>query len=83
MAIGQMNKHINHLSMRKLLGIEQKEHGLKSKPGMQDLPAMEQREHGLKRKPTMEQIHRMEEKEHVKKNGDIIIGRGYEKGKKK
>lgn len=80
--IGQMNKHINHLSMRKLLGIEQKEHGMKQRSGAQDLPAMEQKEHGLKYKPSMSQIHKMEEKEHVR-NGNIVIGKGYEKGKKK
>ena len=82
MAIGQMNKHINHLSMRKLIGIEQKEHGLKQKPGVKDLRSMEQKEHGLKNKPSMKQIQRMEQKEHVK-DGNIIIGKGYEKGKKK
>lgn len=82
MAIGQMNKHINHLSMRKLMGIEQKEHGTKNKPTAKNLPAMEQKEHGLKSKPSMKQIQRMEEREHIK-NGDIVIGRGAEKGRKK
>lgn len=81
MAIGQMNKHINHLSMRKLLGIEQKEHGMKNKPSSKNLPGMEQKEHGLKNKPSMKQIQRMEEKEHIK-DGNIIIGKGAE-GKKR
>jgi len=80
MAIGQMNKHINHLSMRKLLGIEQKEHGMKSKPTAKDMPGMEQKEHGLKSKPPMNKIMQMENKEHIK-NGKIVIGR--EKGMKK
>ena len=62
-----MNKHINHLSMRKLMGIEQKEHDMKKKPTSASLPAMEQKEHGLKSKPSMGQIQRMEQKEHIKK----------------
>jgi hypothetical protein len=82
MAINQMNKHLNHLSMRKLLGIEQKEHGLKSSPNTKSLPAMEQKEHGLKKKPSMGEIMRMEQKEHVK-DGNIIIGKGSERGKRK
>lgn len=69
--------------MRKLLGIEQTEHGMKSKPTAKDMPGMEQKEHGLKSKPSTNKIMQMEKKEHVKKNGDIVIGRGYEKGKKK
>ena len=82
MAIDQMNKHLNHLSMRKLLGIEQKEHGLKSRPTGKSLAEMEQREHQLKSKPSQSQIMRMEQKEHVK-NGNIVIGRGEGVSKKK
>jgi len=82
MLFGQMNKHVNHLNMRILLGIEKKEHGLNQKPSAKNLATMEQKEHGLKNKPSMKQILRMEQKEHVK-NGNIIIGKGYENGKKK
>jgi hypothetical protein len=82
MAINQMNKHMNHLSMRKLLGIEQKEHGLKSKPTAKNLPEMEQREHKLKSKPSQSQIMKMEQKEHVK-NGNIVVGREEGMRKKK
>jgi hypothetical protein len=82
MAIGQMNKHINHLSMRKLMGIEKQEHGLSKTPSAKNLPAMEKKEHGLKNTPSMSQIMVMEQKEHVK-DGNIIIGKGSERGKKK
>jgi hypothetical protein len=82
MAIGQMNKHLNHLSMRKLMGIEKQEHGLSKTPTSKNLPAMEKKEHGLKRTPSMGQILKMEQKEHIK-NGEIVIGKGSERGKKK
>jgi len=83
MAINQMNKHVNHLSMRKLLGIEQKEHGMSKRPTTANLAEMERKEHGLKNKPSLSQINKMEAKEHIK-NGNIVIGRGAEKmGKKK
>lgn len=68
--------------MRKLMGIEQKEHGTKNKPTAKTLPEMEQKEHGLKRKPSMMEIMQMEQKEHIK-NGNIVIGKGAEKGKRK
>jgi hypothetical protein len=61
-----MNKRINSLSWSGLLGIEKKEHGLKSKPSFKDLPMMEMKEHGLKSPPTKAQIIKMEKKEHVK-----------------
>lgn len=82
MAIGQMNKHMNHLSQRKLFGIEKKEHGLSKTPTAKSLPEMEKKEHGLKRTPSMSQIMKMEQAEHVK-NGKIVIGKGMERGKKK
>lgn len=64
MAINQMNKHVNHLSMRKLLGIEKVEHGLAKKPSEGSLSKMEQKEHGLKKAPSKSQILAMETKEH-------------------
>jgi hypothetical protein len=82
MAINQMNKHMNHLSMRKLLGIEQTEHGLAKKPGTKSLAEMERKEHQLKKTPSKSQIMKMENKEHVR-NGSIVIGRGAEKGNMK
>ena len=77
--MGRMNKHINTLSMRGLLGIERKEHGLKTKPNVAQLKKMEMKEHGLKSAPSKATIMKMETKEHVK-NGNIVIGKGY-KGK--
>ncbi len=80
MAINQMNKHMNHLSMRKLLGIEKAEHGLKGKPTESSLAKMEKKEHGLKKTPTREQILAMETKEHgVKGNRmgeEMVIKKG-------
>lgn len=70
-----MNKRINSLSWSGLLGVEKKEHGLKSKPSSKDLPLIEMKEHGLKRPPTKAQIMKMEQKEHVK-NGKVVIGKG-------
>lgn len=73
--MGRMNKHINSLSFRTLLGVEKKEHGLKSKPTMKDLPKMEMKEHGLKSPPSKSQIMKMERKEHLQ-NGNIVIKKG-------
>lgn len=72
MAINQMNKHVNHLSMRKLLGIEKTEHGLSSKPSESKLSQMEKREHGLKKTPSKEQILRIETKEHGVKGNKAV-----------
>ena len=75
--INRMNKHINRLSWSGLLGIEKKEHGLKSKPTAKNLSKMEMKEHGLKSAPTKAQIMAMEKKEHLK-GGKVVIGKGYE-----
>lgn len=80
MAINQMNKHLNHLSMRKLLGIEKQEHGLKKKPSESSLAQMEKKEHGLKRTPTKAQILATEAKEHGAKGNkmgeELVIKKG-------
>jgi len=74
--INRMNKHINSLSWSGLLGIEKKEHGMKSKPNSKQLSKMEMKEHGLKKAPTKAQIMAMEKKEHLK-NGKVVIGEGF------
>jgi len=75
--LSQMNKHINHLSMRKLMGIEQKEHGLKKTPTPAAQARREMKEHGLKQKPSLGEMIKMEEKEHRRGN-EFVIGRGHE-----
>ena len=74
--LNHMNKHINSLSWSGLLGIEKKEHGLKSKPSGAELRKMEMKEHGLSKAPTKTQIMAMEKKEHLK-GGKVVIGKGY------
>ena len=74
--MGRMNKHINTLSMRNLLGIEKKEHGMKTKPTESQLKKMEMKEHGMKTAPSKASIMKMEKKEHIK-NGKVVIGKGY------
>jgi hypothetical protein len=73
--MGRMNKHINSLSMRTLMKVEKKEHGMKNMPTKKGLPAMEMKEHGLKSRPSMSQIMQMERKEHLK-GGKVVIGKG-------
>ena len=75
--ISQMNKHINHLSMPKLMGIEKKEHGLKKAPTPAEQAKREMKEHGLKQKPSLSQMIMGEEKEHRRGN-ELVIGRGHE-----
>ena len=73
--INQMNKHMNHLSLKKnLLSIKSIEHGRKiTKKNLMDT---EKEEHGLKKKPTMSQLLGMERKEHLR-NGKIVIQKEY------
>jgi hypothetical protein len=75
--INKMNKHINRLSWSGLLGIEKKEHGLKSKPSGTQLSKMEMKEHKLSKPPSQKQIMAMEKKEHLK-GGKVVVGKGYE-----
>jgi hypothetical protein len=62
--MGSMNKHINSLSIRKLLRIEQEEHGLKELPTMQQAQANEMKEHNLKGVPSAAKVRRAEALEH-------------------
>jgi len=73
--INQLNKHMNHLSIKKnLLGIKSIEHGRKvTKKNLMD---SEMKEHGLKNKPSMSRLLGMERKEHVR-NGNIVIQKEY------
>lgn len=71
--MGRMNKHINHLSMRDLLGIERKEHGLKKPATMAQQERMEQKEHGLSKKPSPAQMMAAEQAEHYVGMGKISV----------
>lgn len=75
--LNQMNKHLNHLSMPKLLGMEKKEHGFKKAKTPAQQAKIEMKEHGLKQPPSLGQMVMMEEKEH-RKGRDMVIGRGHE-----
>ncbi len=73
--INQMNKHMNHLSLKKnLLAIESVEHG--KKITKKNLMSEEMKEHKLKKKPTMSELLGMERKEHVR-GGKIVIDKEY------
>jgi len=73
--INQMNKHVNHLSLKKnLLQIESIEHG--KKITKRNLMPTEMKEHKLKKKPTMSELLGMERKEHVR-GGKIVIDKEY------
>lgn len=73
--INQLNKHMNHLSIKKnLLDIESIEHGRKITK--KNLMNTEMKEHRLKKKPTMSQLLGMERKEHLR-NGNIVIQKEY------
>lgn len=71
--LNQMNKHINHLSWSKLMGIEQKEHNLKRPPTPLEFRKNEQREHNLKTTPNMRRALQAEESEHSNPMGEIVI----------
>ena len=71
--LNQMNKHINHLSWDKLMGIEKKEHNLKSVPTMSQYLQMEKREHNLKGTPSVRRVLQAESVEHSSESGDVVI----------
>jgi hypothetical protein len=71
--MGRMNKHINALSMRDLLGIERREHGLRKIPTKAQQAQMEMQEHGLKQKPTPAKMMQAEAAEHYPGMGSISI----------
>ena len=68
-----MNKHINHLSWTKLMGIEQKEHKLDRPPTALEFRKNEQQEHNLKTTPNMRRALEAEASEHSNTMGDIVI----------
>lgn len=69
--MGRMNKHINSLSMRDLLGIERKEHGLKEPQSMAQQQQMEMKEHNLKGTPSAAKVMAAESAEHYVGMGSI------------
>lgn len=71
--INQMNKHMNHLSIGKLMGIEQKEHNLKRPPTPMEFRKNEQREHKLKAVPSMRKAMEAEQAEHFNGVDDFVI----------
>jgi hypothetical protein len=71
--INQMNKHLNHLSMAKLMSLEQQEHGLKQKPTAQQIRAMEMKEHKLGSMPSLRKAMEAEAVEHAGRKGDLVI----------
>lgn len=71
--LNQMNKHLNHLSMAKLMNLEQQEHGLKEKPTAQQIRAMEMKEHKLGSMPTLRKAMEAEAVEHAGLQGDLVI----------
>lgn len=71
--INQMNKHLNHLSMAKLLGVEQQEHGLKEKPTREEMLQLEMKEHNLKKKPSLQTAMKAESYEHYGPLGRLVI----------
>lgn len=71
--MGRMNKHINSLSMRDLLGIEQTEHGLAKRPTMQQAEINEMKEHHLKGKPSAAKVRRAEAIEHGAGMGPLVV----------
>lgn len=71
--MNQMNKHLNHLSMGKLMGVEQQEHGLKKKPTREEMLRLEMKEHKLKEKPSSETMMKAESYEHYGPLGRLVI----------
>ena len=71
--MGRMNKHINSLSMRDLLGIERKEHGIKEPQSMAQQQQMEMKEHRLKGKPSVAKVMAAETAEHYPGMSGISI----------
>jgi len=62
--MGRMNKSINSLSIRKVLRVEQEEHGLKKLPTMQQAKVNEMKEHNLKGIPSSANMLKAETLEH-------------------
>jgi hypothetical protein len=77
-----MNKHINHLSWGKLMGIEQKEHNLDHPPTTSEFRRNEQQEHNLKTTPSMRKALVAEASEHTNPLGDIVIKGSKSQSKK-
>jgi hypothetical protein len=71
--LNQMNKHLNHLSMAKLMSLEQQEHGLKKKPNAQQISAMEMKEHKLGSMPSLRKAMEAEAVEHAGRKGDLVV----------
>jgi len=71
--LNQMNKHINHLSWGKLMGIEQKEHNLNRPPTPMEFRKMEQSEHKLKATPNMRKAMEAESMEHTNSMGELVV----------
>jgi hypothetical protein len=71
--MGRMNKHINRLSMRDLLGVERKEHGLKEPQTMAQQRQMEKKEHNLKGTPSTAKVMAAESAEHYPGMGGISV----------
>jgi hypothetical protein len=71
--LNQMNKHLNHLSMAKLMSLEQQEHGLKKKPNAQQIRAMEMKEHKLGSMPSLRKAMEAEAVEHAGRKGDLVV----------
>ena len=69
--MGNMNKHINRLSMRDMLGVERKEHGLKQPQTMAQQRQMEKKEHNLKGTPSTAKVMAAEQAEHFVGMGSI------------
>jgi hypothetical protein len=73
--INQLNKHVNHLNIKKnLYHIESIEHG--HKITKKNLLSTEAKEHQLNKKPSMSKLLGIEKKEHAN-NGNIVIKKEY------
>lgn len=71
--INQLNKHINHLNIKKnLYHVESIEH--KHKMTKNNLLDTEQKEYQLKRKPSMSKLLGIEIKEHADNENIVIKG---------
>lgn len=79
--MGRMNKHINRLSMRDMLGVERKEHGLAKTPTMQQARSNEMQEHKLKSKPSAAKMQQAEALEHGTSGGPLSV-KGTAEGRK-
>jgi hypothetical protein len=71
--LNQMNKHINHLSMKKLFSVEQKEHGLDKPPTKEQFRINEMKEHKLGEVPSLRKAIEAEALEHTGLLGQVVI----------